>query len=150
MRVGERGLRAETERELRDDAFVGLEETDVVGHHADGVADDATDRGGVAGDDGGPRLLRERFEVRLHRRDLRHRRDDRPLDVFGDRMRLPERQLPGQLQVKRDLGPAVDRQDADVVHLAHERNPERGGERALAEIGGRLQRLDVDDDVRLG
>ena len=65
-------------------------------------------------------------------------------------MRLLERESAGKLEVERELGAAVDRDDRDVVHLAHARDVERRGVRALAHVGvGGLDRLDVDDDVRL-
>ena len=85
--------------------------------------------------------------MRLHRASTARDRDaDRSLDLLGDVVRLLERQVAGQLQVQRDLGAAVDREHVDVVHLAHARDAERGGLRAVADAR-RLLRLDVDDDV---
>ena len=84
-------------------------------------------------------------------RRLGNRVEDRLLDVLGDPVRFVEGQVARELQVERDLRAPVDRQDVDVVDLAHARHVERGFLRTLANLGlaGRL-RLDVDDDVRLG
>ena len=86
--------------------------------------------------------------MRPHRRHLGRRPLDRALDLLGDRVRLLEGEIAGQLQMERELGSAVDRDDGDVVHLADARNVERRGVRALAHVGvGGADRLDVDDDV---
>ena len=61
-------------------------------------------------------------------------------------MRLFQREVARQLQVERDLGPAVHDKHVDVVHLAHTPDVEGGRLRALADPGG-LARLDVDDNV---
>ena len=97
------------------------------------------------------RLLAERLEMRPHRRHLGDGTLDRALHLLGDRMRFLERKVAGELEVERELGPAVDRDDRDVVHLAHARDVERRGVGALAHVGvGGAARLDVDDDVGLG
>ena len=52
--------------------------------------------------------------------------------------------------MERDLGVAVQIEDGHVVDLAHARDPERGGERLLAQFSPGLRGLDVDDDVSAG
>ena len=96
------------------------------------------------------RLLRERLEMRLDGGDLGQRRDDRPLDFLRDLVRLVEREPAGKLEVQRDLGARIGRDDADVVHLAHATHAERSCVRALAHLRAIAERLDVHDDVRLG
>ena len=98
-------------------------------------ADDAAHGRGVAGDLVARGFLAERLEMRLHRRHLRNRSLDRSLDLLGDRVRLLEREVARELEVERELGAAVDRDDRDVVHLAHARDVERRGVRALAHVG---------------
>ena len=51
--------------------------------------------------------------------------------------------------MQRQLAPAVDLDDRDVVDLAHTGDGERGAADALAEVVGH-GRLDVDDDVAAG
>src|SRR3954447_10883236 len=151
-RVGVRGREcagAEPQRQVGDEPLVGVDEPQLRGIDAQLGADDAAHRRGVARDLGAGRFLRERLEVRPHRGHLRNRELDRPLDLLGDRMRLLQRELAGKLEVKRELGAAVDGDDRDVVHLADARHVERRGMRALPHVCVvRLDRLDVDDDVR--
>ena len=71
------------------------------------------------------------------------------LDLLGDRVRLRQREVGGELEVERELRSRGERDGGDVVHLAHARHAERGRVRALAHGADRLLRLDVDDDVRL-
>ena len=61
-------------------------------------------------------------------------------------MRVLERKVARQLQVQRHLGAAFDVEHVDVVDLAHARDAERRGLRAVADAR-RLLRLDVHDDV---
>ena len=65
--------------------------------------DDALDLGGVVVPAAGRGRLGERLEVGLHVDDLGHRAEDRPLDLLGDRVRLVERKLAGQLEVERHV-----------------------------------------------
>ena len=58
------------------------------------------------------RLLRERLEVRLDGDDLGHLVADRVLDLFGDRVRLVQGQLGGELEVERELGARRERNGA--------------------------------------
>ena len=151
-RVGVRGREragAEPQRQVGDEPLVGVDEAQLRGIDAELGAHDAAHGRGVAGDLVARGFLAERLEMRLHRRHLRHRQLDRPLDLLGDRVRLLEREVAGKLEVERELGAAVDRDDRDVVHLAHARHVERRSVRALAHGGVCLRRLDVDDDVRL-
>ena len=76
--------------------------------------------------------------------------EDRALDLLGDVVRALEREVAGELEMERDLEPSVDLEDAEVVDLPHLRDAERGRQHALAELGVRLARLDVDDDVGVG
>ncbi len=86
----------------------------------------------------------------LHGVDLRHRGADRTLDLLRDRVRLLERQVPGQLQVQRELRVTADVDDGQVVDLPHARDGERGRVGALPDRRLVSERLDVHDDVGLG
>ena len=152
-RVGVRGrerARAEPQRQVGDEPLVGVDEAQLRGIDAELGAHDAAHGGGVAGYLVARGFLAERLEMRPHRRHLRNRQLDRSLDLLGDRVRLLEREVAGELEVEGELGAAVDRDDRDVVHLAHARDAERRSVRPLADGGICLRRLDVDDDVRLG
>jgi hypothetical protein len=84
--------------------------------------------------------------MRLHRFDLGHGRTDRALHLLGEIVRLLEREVAGEFQVERDLSPALDTQDGDVVHLAHARDAERRCLRALADAA-RFVGFDVHDHI---
>ena len=61
-----------------------------------------------------------------------------------------ERQLARQLHVQRQLVAVGQLHHAHVVDLAHLGSAQRRGGGALAQVPGRLGRLDVDDDVGPG
>ena len=61
------------------------------------------------------------------------RAHDRALDLLGDLVRLLERQVARQLQVERDSVRPAERDDVEVVDLAHARDAERRSVRALAQ-----------------
>ena len=133
-----------------DDAVVRPHEAELARRRARLLADDALDGVRVDLDLARGRGLGQRLEVRAHVRDLGHRGEDRALDLLGHVVRLVEREVAGELEVQRDLDAPVDVQHGEVVELPHARDAERGRERALAEAGIGVARLDVDDDVRLG
>ena len=84
--------------------------------------------------------------------DLRKSLGDRRLDLRGDLVRLVEGELPGELQVERDL--RCGRRRASTRRRCGSRarrDPKGRGERALPQCGCLLgARLDVDDDVAPG
>ena len=92
----------------------------------------------------------KRLDVRLNGVDLGERGADLVLHPLCNLVRLGERERARELQVKRDLGVAVQIEDGHVVDFAHAWDPERGGERLLAQFSPGLCGLDVDDDVTAG
>ena len=138
------------ERQVGEQPVVGAQEAQLARRLAGLLAHDPLDEVAVAVDALALGGLGQRLEVRLHRVHLRHRLDDRALDLGGDLVRVLERQLAGELEVERDLGRVADPHDAQVVDLAHARDPLRRGERPLAQGRLVLLRLDVDDDVAVG
>src|SRR5581483_2296075 len=111
MRVGERRPPGQVQRQIGDEPFVRVEESQLDGIGAGDVANDARHGRAVVGDlvRAGPRtgdLLRQRLQVRLDGGDLRDRGADRELDLLGDLMGLVEREVAGELDVERDLGSA--------------------------------------------
>ena len=139
-------LAVEAESEERDEADVGAQEAQLARRPARRLAHDPLDRGRVDALLARLRRLGERLEVRLHRVDLGRRGEDRVLELLGDVVRLLERHLARQLEVQRELEPAADVDEREVVDLAHARHGQRGGVRALAHARI-LERLDVHDDV---
>ena len=111
MRVGER-VAIDSQGQVGDEPVVGVDEAQL----RDGSTPSSSrtmrlDRRGVSCDLGSHRLLVERLEVRLHRRDLGNRALDRALDLLGDRVCLLQREVARQLEVERELGAAVDREN---------------------------------------
>ena len=90
------------------------------------------------------RLLGERLEMRLHRRRPRappRRSRARPRSAIA--CASSSERSPGQLEVERDLGAAVDVEDADVVDLADARRrraPPRARARAIVRVARRAAR----------
>ena len=146
VRLVEPALRVETEGEERDETAVGAQHAQLARFLAGDLADDPLDIGAVDCDLPAGRRLCERLEMGLHRVHLGDRGADRALHPLRDRVRLLERQVAGQLEVERDLGPSVHLDEREVVDLAHARHGERCGVRALAHVLV-VERLDVDDDV---
>ena len=130
MGGGER-IGAEPQSEVGDETLVRVDEAKLGGIDAELGLDDAAHGRCVAGHLGARGLLAERLEMRLHRRHLGNGPLDRPLDLLSDRVRLLEREPAGELEMERQLGAALDRENRDVVHLAHARHVERRGMGAL-------------------
>src|SRR5262245_26294716 len=142
---GGQRVRAEPQRQVGDEPLVRVDETELRRLDAELGTDDPAHGRGVAGHLGSGRLFAEGLEMRLYRRHLGNCPLDRPLDLLGDCVCLLERQPAGKLEMERELGAAVDREDRDVMHLPDARDVERGGVGPLAHIGvGRTCRLDVD------
>ena len=133
VRLGQRRARVERQRQVGEQPVVGAQEAQLARRLAGLLAHDPLDEVAVAGDALALARLGQRLEVGLHRVHLRHRLDDRALDLGRDLVRVLERQLARELQVQRDLDRVADAQDAQVVDLAHARDPLRRGEGALAQ-----------------
>ena len=118
--VGERRGRVEAERDERDDAFLRPEQPQLAQRATGSALGRGLDLGCL--DELAGSHLGERLEVGLHRGDLGDGVDDRPLDLLGDLVGLVERQVAGQLQVERELDVTSERDDAEVVDLAHPRD----------------------------
>ena len=88
--------------------------------------------------------------MRAHVLHLGHGIQDRALDLLPDPVRSVEVEVARELQVERDLDPAVDVEHREVVDLAHVGDAERGRERPLADAPLIAAGLDVDDDVDVG
>src|SRR5207244_11489861 len=102
VRLAEGARRVEGEGKEEDQAVLGLEQAELAGDAAGLRAHDAQcglPRNADGAVTGTPPLcrLRKRLEMRLHGVDLGQRLDDRVLDLRGDRVRLVERELAGQL-----------------------------------------------------
>src|SRR5262249_32387992 len=95
MRGRER-VRAEAQRQACDEAVGRVDEAQLRRIDAELGPNDAAHGRGVAGDLGARGLLAERLEMCLHRRHLRNRVLDRPLDLLGDGMGLFQRESAGQ------------------------------------------------------
>ena len=91
--VGQRGAGVERERQVGEQPVVGAQEAQLARRLAGLLPDDPLDEVAVAVDALALGGLGQRLEVRLHRVHLRHRLDDRPLDLGGDLVRVLERQL---------------------------------------------------------
>ena len=154
VRGGERRLRVEAQREMRNATARTLDKAQLPRRRARSGAHDANDRVGIA-----PRLARrdavpgarwkEGLDVGLDALDLGRGLHDRALDLRGDGVRLVEGEVAWELQVERELRRVVHGHDAQVVHLAHARHAHGRrvctlAHRQIAGFG-----LDVDHDVRV-
>src|SRR5581483_10834041 len=88
VRFVERARRGETEREIRDEASVRMQEAQRTRLRAGDLPHHAYDHRLVLLDLARGSCLRERLEVRLHAGDLRHGAADRRLELLGDVVRL--------------------------------------------------------------
>ncbi|MEA2534351.1 MAG: hypothetical protein QOJ93_2162 [Actinomycetota bacterium] len=86
------------------------------------------------------------LQVGVCRLHLRHMQQDGLLDLVGNPVTFGKAQIPGNLEVQRDLAAAGKLEDGDIVSLVHARDAQGRGEHPVSEKG-LVPRFDMDHNV---